>query len=148
MRLYLVLGPIIFIFGAVAKQHGFDQCESNSILHLCLDLTPLLGGGYNWNGSTSCVSGYVCQKLNQYFAQCIPEATTTPIELFSRPTETTNVANDGSTCNFLGANESCVPPASPLLIYMPAPETGRGGLSTSVATSIATFKSTIPIENV
>lgn len=146
MRLYLVLGPIVFIFGAGAKQHGFDQCESFSILQLCLDLASLLGGGYNWNGSTSCVSGYVCQKLNQYFAQCIPEATTTPIESFSRPTETTNVAKDGSTCNFPDANESCVASASPLLIYMPAPETGRCGLVTSVATSIATFKSTIPID--
>lgn len=148
MRLYLALGPIVFIFGAGAKQHGFDQCESNSILQLCLDLASLLGGGYNWNGSTSCVSGYVCQRLNQYFAQCIPEATTTPIEPFSRPTETTNVANDGSTCNFLDAKESCVASASPLLIYMPAPETGRGGLGTSVASSIATFKSTITMENI
>ncbi|GAB1309915.1 cellulase [Madurella fahalii] len=39
--------------------------------------TPLAGawqqcGGVGWNGATSCVSGYTCNKVNDYYSQCQP----------------------------------------------------------------------------
>ncbi|KAK7687074.1 hypothetical protein QCA50_009574 [Cerrena zonata] len=35
-------------------------------------------GGQGWSGSTSCVSGYTCSKLNDYYSQCIPGAASPP----------------------------------------------------------------------
>ncbi|TFK38683.1 cellobiohydrolase II-I [Crucibulum laeve] len=40
--------------------------------------SPLYGqcGGIGWSGDTSCVSGASCQKLNDYYSQCLPGAAT------------------------------------------------------------------------
>lgn len=35
-------------------------------------------GGMGWAGPSSCVSGYVCTKLNDYYSQCIPSTTYVP----------------------------------------------------------------------
>lgn len=39
-----------------------------------LGQSPLYGqcGGQGWGGSTSCVSGSVCNKINDYYSQCVP----------------------------------------------------------------------------
>ncbi|KAJ4402063.1 hypothetical protein N0V85_005384 [Neurospora sp. IMI 360204] len=49
------------VFAAVASAQGsaWSQC-----------------GGIGWAGATSCVSGYTCTKLNDYYYQCIPGTTT------------------------------------------------------------------------
>lgn len=52
-------------------------------------------GGSGWSGSTSCVSGYTCQKTNEYYSQCLPggSAPTTT----SRPSTTTTSRTGGSS---------------------------------------------------
>ncbi|EUC40439.1 glycoside hydrolase family 10 protein [Bipolaris oryzae ATCC 44560] len=39
-----------------------------------LGQSPLYGqcGGVGWGGSTTCVSGSVCNKVNDYYSQCVP----------------------------------------------------------------------------
>ncbi|KAI0430126.1 carbohydrate-binding module family 1 protein [Xylaria sp. FL1042] len=53
---------VIYLFGgaAFAQQQAWGQC-----------------GGINWTGETTCVSGYVCTVLNDYYSQCIPGTATT-----------------------------------------------------------------------
>lgn len=43
-------------------------------------------GGVGWAGPTSCVSGYTCTKLNDYYYQCIPGATTSYVPGCQGPT--------------------------------------------------------------
>ncbi|KAI1424922.1 carbohydrate-binding module family 1 protein [Xylaria sp. FL1777] len=52
----------IYLFGgaAIAQQQAWGQC-----------------GGINWTGQTTCVSGYVCSFLNDYYSQCVPGTATT-----------------------------------------------------------------------
>ncbi|KAI5803057.1 glycoside hydrolase superfamily [Geopyxis carbonaria] len=35
-------------------------------------------GGLNWTGATSCVSGYACVYLNDWYSQCQPSSSTAP----------------------------------------------------------------------
>jgi uncharacterized membrane protein YgcG len=48
-------------------------------------------GGIGWSGSTSCVSGYTCQRQSDYYSQCLPGTATT-----TRVTTTTS-RTGGST---------------------------------------------------
>lgn len=48
-------------------------------------------GGIGWSGSTSCVSGYTCQRQSDYYSQCLPGTATT-----TRATTTTS-RTGGST---------------------------------------------------
>ena len=32
----------------------------------------MLGGGINWAGPTTCVTGYTCVYSNPYYSQCVP----------------------------------------------------------------------------
>ncbi|QRV95364.1 glycoside hydrolase family 6 protein [Ceratobasidium sp. AG-Ba] len=57
-------------------------------------------GGINWTGGTTCVSGASCQKLNDYYFQCLPGSapttskpvtTSTTKVTSSTPTSTTSV---------------------------------------------------------
>ncbi|RWA09207.1 hypothetical protein EKO27_g5917 [Xylaria grammica] len=52
----------VSLFGgaAIAQQGAWGQC-----------------GGINWDGPNTCVSGYVCSVLNEYYSQCIPGTATT-----------------------------------------------------------------------
>ncbi|KAI0081241.1 hypothetical protein K474DRAFT_1688730 [Panus rudis PR-1116 ss-1] len=47
-------------------------------------------GGIGWSGGTSCVSGYICTKLNDYYSQCVPGAasSTIPAQPTSPPSTT------------------------------------------------------------
>ncbi|KAI5818979.1 glycoside hydrolase superfamily [Pyronema omphalodes] len=49
-QLIVLVAPFV-----TAQQSAWGQC-----------------GGFNWTGSTSCVSGYSCVKLNDYYSQCQP----------------------------------------------------------------------------
>ncbi|KAF5357750.1 hypothetical protein D9756_001447 [Leucocoprinus leucothites] len=49
-------------------------------------------GGVGWSGGTSCVSGSVCTKLNDYYSQCLPGSSTPP-----PASTTTTPGNPGST---------------------------------------------------
>jgi hypothetical protein len=48
--------PIALLAGGVAAQSGaWQQC-----------------GGQGWSGSTTCVSGYQCSAVNEWYSQCVP----------------------------------------------------------------------------
>ncbi|KAI0810055.1 carbohydrate-binding module family 1 protein [Xylaria sp. FL0064] len=55
------IATAISLFGVAsfAQQQAWGQC-----------------GGINWTGETTCVSGYVCSILNDYYSQCIPGTAT------------------------------------------------------------------------
>ncbi|GLB41175.1 putative carbohydrate esterase family 15 [Lyophyllum shimeji] len=65
---------------------------------------PLYGqcGGIGWTGGTTCVASATCTKLNDYYSQCLPGATTTPAPPTTTPppptsTTTTTPGNPGTT---------------------------------------------------
>ncbi|TFK30639.1 cellulose-binding beta-glucosidase [Coprinopsis marcescibilis] len=63
---------------------------------------PLYGqcGGRGWSGSTECVSGAVCTRVNDFYSQCLPGSGTAP------PVSTTTPAPPVST-------STSVPPTTP-----------------------------------
>ncbi|RXW21694.1 hypothetical protein EST38_g4163 [Candolleomyces aberdarensis] len=52
---------------------------------------PIYGqcGGTGWTGDTTCVSGAVCTKVNDFYSQCLPGGPTTSVPTTSNPTPTT-----------------------------------------------------------
>ncbi|TEB27852.1 carbohydrate esterase family 15 protein [Coprinellus micaceus] len=68
---------LVLALGAVAQQGAYQQC-----------------GGIGWQGSNACISGYSCQKLNDFYSQCLPGAATstvpntTPTPTPTTPTQT------------------------------------------------------------
>ncbi|KAK6330354.1 hypothetical protein TWF696_003450 [Orbilia brochopaga] len=64
------------------------------------------GGGVNWTGPTSCVSGYTCVYSNPYYSQCVPgsggggttaRTTTTSSRTTSRTTTTSTRTTTSAT---------------------------------------------------
>ncbi|KAL0946046.1 hypothetical protein HGRIS_012319 [Hohenbuehelia grisea] len=51
----VIAAGVFLASGAVAQSPQWGQC-----------------GGIGWSGATTCVSGSVCSKLNDYYSQCIP----------------------------------------------------------------------------
>ncbi|KAL1621104.1 hypothetical protein SLS56_009309 [Neofusicoccum ribis] len=43
-------------------------------------------GGSNWSGATTCVSGYACSKVNDYYSQCLPGSAATTGATTAAPT--------------------------------------------------------------
>ncbi|KAI6861516.1 Endoglucanase [Hortaea werneckii] len=84
---------------AAAQNSAYSQC-----------------GGQNWSGSTACVSGFTCQRQNEYYSQCLPgsnnaEATTqatTTTNAGSAETDTTSnggsSSGSGSGVQYAGVN--------------------------------------------
>ncbi|KAI1174818.1 carbohydrate-binding module family 1 protein [Nemania sp. FL0916] len=73
----------IYAFGgvAMAQQQAWGQC-----------------GGINWSGPFTCVSGYTCSVLNDYYSQCIPgTATTTTASSTTRTTTRTTTSAPTTT---------------------------------------------------
>ncbi|KAI0780028.1 hypothetical protein C8Q74DRAFT_734696 [Fomes fomentarius] len=61
-------------------------------------------GGVGWSGSTACVSGSVCNKINDYYSQCVPGAETSAPGTSVPPTTTTAVTvPQGPTTTATGA---------------------------------------------
>ncbi|KAI5841985.1 hypothetical protein DFP73DRAFT_118548 [Morchella snyderi] len=82
-----MLAPLTFvalaIIGSVSAQTaaGYQQC-----------------GGVNFSGPTACVSGYHCEKLNDYYSQCLPgEASGTSSVAASSSTTTTATSTTTGT---------------------------------------------------
>ncbi|CDO73586.1 Carbohydrate-Binding Module Family 1 / Glycoside Hydrolase Family 6 protein [Trametes cinnabarina] len=66
--------------------------------------SPVWGqcGGIGWTGSTTCVSGSVCTKQNDYYSQCIPSSsvpTSIPTSSPSAPTSPTSAPGSPTTSN-------------------------------------------------
>ncbi|KAI0440791.1 carbohydrate-binding module family 1 protein [Xylaria telfairii] len=66
--------------GAMAQQQAWGQC-----------------GGINWSGPVTCVSGYTCSFLNDYYSQCIPGTATTSSASSTTRTTTTGTTTRAST---------------------------------------------------
>ncbi|KAI0450562.1 carbohydrate-binding module family 1 protein [Xylaria acuta] len=73
----------VYLFGgaAIAQQQAWGQC-----------------GGINWSGPFTCVSGYACTVLNDYYSQCVPgTATTTSASSTTRTTATGTTTGASTT---------------------------------------------------
>ncbi|PIL24272.1 hypothetical protein GSI_14025 [Ganoderma sinense ZZ0214-1] len=72
--------------------------------------SPVWGqcGGIGWTGATTCVSGSVCTKQNDYYSQCIPGASTSAPATSSAP-GSTSVPSPTSTSG--GSTPSTTPAA-------------------------------------
>ncbi|KAI0700963.1 hypothetical protein C8T65DRAFT_656929 [Cerioporus squamosus] len=58
-------------------------------------------GGIGWTGATACVSGATCTKLNDYYSQCIPGASSAPATTTtSTTTAPTSVPSGVDKANF------------------------------------------------
>jgi endoglucanase len=82
----------VFAGVAVAQGAAFSQCA-----------------GIGWNGATTCVSGYNCVYLNDYYSQCQPgTATTTTLVTSTKTTTAGSTPTSTSTgkLKWLGINLS------------------------------------------
>ncbi|KAH8201801.1 hypothetical protein TruAng_004065 [Truncatella angustata] len=50
----IVMAVLALAGGSLAQQSAWGQC-----------------GGIGWTGSTTCVAGYICSKVNDYYSQCV-----------------------------------------------------------------------------
>jgi endoglucanase len=97
MRSSILVGA--FATGAIAQGGAWAQC-----------------GGNNWPGPFTCVSGYTCVRLNEWYSQCQPGAaamtlTTTTRTTTSATTTSRNSATESSTSvpgkfKWFGINQS------------------------------------------
>ncbi|KDN45979.1 hypothetical protein RSAG8_04486, partial [Rhizoctonia solani AG-8 WAC10335] len=81
---------LLLVQSASAQQPLFAQC-----------------GGIGWTGSTTCVSGAVCTKINDYYYQCLAAGSTTTTSI--PVTVTTTLAPSTSTIPSSTVSTSTVP---------------------------------------
>ena len=70
-------------------------------------------GGQGWSGSTTCVSGFTCQRQSEYYSQCLPgtatttrASTTTSRTGGSTPTPTSGNGSGSGRVSYAGTNVS------------------------------------------
>ncbi|KAJ3459273.1 hypothetical protein MRS44_015346 [Fusarium solani] len=69
-------------------------------------------GGQNWSGSTTCISGYTCSFINDYYSQCVPGSNPNPpsttLSTVTQPSSSpTNNPNPGTgKFVWVGTNEA------------------------------------------
>ncbi|KAI9644061.1 hypothetical protein NHQ30_007413 [Ciborinia camelliae] len=63
--------PVVYAQGA-----AYAQCKLSNPFLPDLALTYDSGGGQEWTGATTCVSGYTCTYSNPYYSQCLPVSAT------------------------------------------------------------------------
>jgi endoglucanase len=87
----------LFATGALAQGGAWQQC-----------------GGVGFSGSTSCVSGYTCVYLNDWYSQCQPQPTTLRTTTTPGATSTTRSAPAATSTTpakgkfkWFGINQSC-----------------------------------------
>ncbi|KAI7976496.1 hypothetical protein EIK77_003311 [Talaromyces pinophilus] len=96
-----VASAILAVASVQAQQTGYGQC-----------------GGENWTGATTCVSGWTCTYLNDWYSQCLPASstlTTTTSSKTSTTATTTSKTTTSSTSSptstgklkWFGVDESC-----------------------------------------
>ncbi|KAF6749388.1 carbohydrate deacetylase [Ephemerocybe angulata] len=59
-------------------------------------------GGSGWTGATTCVSGYTCSAVNQWYSQCIPGSS---VPSTSSTTTTTTITTPTTTATQPGATQ-------------------------------------------
>lgn len=63
------LAALLLVQGTAGQSQAYQQC-----------------GGINWTGATTCVSGYTCRVLNDWYYQCVPGSNPPPASI--TPTST------------------------------------------------------------
>lgn len=107
-------------------------------------------GGNGWTGATTCVSGYTCSKVNDWYSQCIPGAAapttaTQPTTQPSAPTTTVPSApqptSGGKDLPFGTLVTGCTVPNTVAITFDDGPYTWTSGLIDSLnsANVSATF---------
>lgn len=96
----IVASAILAVTSVQAQQTGYGQC-----------------GGENWTGATTCVSGWTCTFLNDWYSQCLPASSTLTTTTSSKTstTTTTSKTTTSSTSSptstgklkWFGVDESC-----------------------------------------
>ncbi|KAL2800863.1 putative 1,4-beta-D-glucan cellobiohydrolase C [Aspergillus keveii] len=81
-------------------RHSLSRLALASLLAAVEAQQTLYGqcGGNGWTGATSCVAGAACSTVNQWYAQCLPAATTsTTLTTTTSATTTTNPGSSSTT---------------------------------------------------
>lgn len=99
----ILASAIIAVTSVQAQQTGYGQC-----------------GGYNWTGATTCVSGWTCTYLNDWYSQCLPASSTLTTKTSSKTSATTTTTSTSKTTTsatssptstgklkWFGVDESC-----------------------------------------
>lgn len=88
---YLLLASA-FAGGALAQSGAWAQC-----------------GGIGWTGATTCVSGYHCVYVNDWYSQCQPGAASTTLTTSTRTSTTSasTATSTGGSFKWFGVDESC-----------------------------------------
>uniref|UniRef100_A0A093VKE8 cellulase n=1 Tax=Talaromyces marneffei PM1 TaxID=1077442 RepID=A0A093VKE8_TALMA len=96
----IVTSAILAATSIQAQQTGYGQC-----------------GGQNWTGATTCVSGWTCTYLNNWYSQCLPASSTLTATTSSKTSTTsttvkttTSVTSSPTSTGKLkwfGVDESC-----------------------------------------
>lgn len=104
MKISTLVGGAAFSSLSWAQQAAYGQC-----------------GGSTWSGATTCISGYTCSAVNQYYAQCVPGGatatatttlvttkSTTAVTTAAKTSATSSVTTAAATGKFkwLGVDES------------------------------------------
>ncbi|KAH6649055.1 endoglucanase II [Truncatella angustata] len=91
----IVMAVLALAGGSLAQQSAWGQC-----------------GGIGWTGSTTCVAGYICSKVNDYYSQCVTGGGYSRIEVSTTTSQTTTTSSAASSTstsssgkvNFAGVN--------------------------------------------
>lgn len=75
MKLFSIYSIVLTCFSSVfAQQSGYGQC-----------------GGIGWTGATTCIGGWTCTSLNDYYYQCLPSSASSS-STATAPTSGTSVS--------------------------------------------------------
>ncbi|KAI0374349.1 beta-glucosidase [Pilatotrama ljubarskyi] len=77
---------LLLTYSALAQQAVYQQC-----------------GGIGWTGATTCVSGAVCTKLNDYYSQCLPGSASSAPPTTSAPSSPTSPTSTGTAPTSTGS---------------------------------------------
>jgi len=96
----IVASAILSVTSVQAQQTGYGQC-----------------GGQNWTGATTCVSGWTCSYLNDWYSQCLPASSTLTTTASSKASTTTTTSKTTTSATssptstgklkWFGVDESC-----------------------------------------
>ncbi|CCX05395.1 Similar to Probable endo-beta-1,4-glucanase B; acc. no. Q96WQ8 [Pyronema omphalodes CBS 100304] len=88
MQSFLILALATLAPLVAAQQSAYGQC-----------------GGTGYTGSTTCVSGYSCTKINEYYSQCTP-GTVSTTSASSSPSNAAGCSGTLTKFKYFGVNEA------------------------------------------
>lgn len=85
----IVASAMLAVTSVQAQQTGYGQC-----------------GGENWTGATTCVSGWTCTYLNDWYSQCLPASSSSTLTTTTSPETSTTTTVSKSTTSTLSSPTS------------------------------------------